>query len=1077
MRAIINLRLEREAGLSMITKKRSKRDVFRAVFGAFFVMIGLFAGVFGTVLTSNVVYADPETSETDTGNNENDGNNDNNEATEEAGNETNDGNAESNTVATNSCKDSLGEIGWLVCPTTGKVAEAVDWLYDKIEDVLKIEPVSTEDGSPIYEIWKYCLSLTNIVFIIFLLVVIYSQITGVGISNYGIKKALPKLIVTAILVNLSFLICSLAVDVSNIVGNGLRGVFTAVQESVVAGNAAGMTAETAIEAKIAYAKSYAEAAGGIGLAAIAGVVALETGAIWMLIPVVLGAIVAVVTGLITIALRQAVVALLIMIAPLAIVAYILPNTEKWFKKWKDLLIKMLVFYPMFSLLFGASSLAGFAIAASAKDGFGVLLGIAVQVFPLFFSWKLMQMSGTFLGTINAKMNGMAARPLAASRTWAGMRRAQTSAYFLQYGRTPFSQLRKRVDNKKELRKRHLESLQKIRQNEAEIYVQRKIGAGYDGTKAQGTEAFLKPNKYTRVAKDLSNSNLASETARMDTEHVISNYSNYFVSRDVRDKVKAATKAKDEAALENIRRTDAEYRRSMEGATNYLEYNRAQMTAENDAEADFNFMVGEYLNATINRDNGQMEKYRHYIESSAGGLGEIGQTRVLGKIIAKAASVESNQRRDINIIANKFPPDKRSFRNMTVGYYVDDDGYATDKEGNRIEEIRGWLLQNDPNKLVLWDQVDDNGPFFEWKDTNGNFVTKIYKSDKSAIKELLSNFDAPINDPINNLYGILAGIKEGDIKGTDERLKYIGLDAYRTTVGRALLSAPFKEKNAAFSPMVKEMVAKGYIQNYAQEYLAYLDSLNKATKPGAFNVQDSDAIDVFCAMMDPDRWEEIFPTELIRGYRNINGEPIYGIRRDENGNKVKVPAEEATREELMERVKEKYIIPAAHKITMMMSRQTPNTADNQKAGTVEKWKKLKEIFDTKWGGGVLDDDPYQQVDDMRKIARDVQQSLYTIDENGTRVQINRRGRQQGGGGRQGMPRHVNHHVVVEEMHINSNNDPDEFARNFAEYCDAYPELARAKRDFNDFVADRGYMVTEHELYEFAVELLDSYTNLD
>ena len=382
MRAIINLRLEREASLSMITKKRSKRDVFKAIFGAFFVMIGLFTGVFGIVLTSDTVYADPETSEINTDENENgendsenaeedgsetseintdenENNEDDSENAEEDGSEDNTNNNNNNDdggdskVNANACKDSLGEIGWLVCPTTGKIAEAADWLYDKIEDILMIEPVSTEDGSPIYEIWKYCLSLANIVFIIFLLVVIYSQITGMGVSNYGIKKALPKLIITAILVNLSFLICSLAVDLSNIIGNGLRGVFTAVQESVVASNAAGVTAENAIAAKIEYAKSYTVAAGGIGLAAIAGVVAVETGAIWMLIPVVLGAVVAVVTGLITIALRQAVVALLIMIAPLAIVAYILPNTEKWFKKWKDLLIKMLVFYPMFSLLFGA----------------------------------------------------------------------------------------------------------------------------------------------------------------------------------------------------------------------------------------------------------------------------------------------------------------------------------------------------------------------------------------------------------------------------------------------------------------------------------------------------------------------------------------------------------------------------------------------------------------------------------------------------------------------------------------------------------------------------------------------------
>ena len=54
-----------------------------------------------------------------------------------------------------SCNDSLGSLGWLVCPATGKISEAVEWLYDKIEETLVINPVSMEDGAPIYEIWKF----------------------------------------------------------------------------------------------------------------------------------------------------------------------------------------------------------------------------------------------------------------------------------------------------------------------------------------------------------------------------------------------------------------------------------------------------------------------------------------------------------------------------------------------------------------------------------------------------------------------------------------------------------------------------------------------------------------------------------------------------------------------------------------------------------------------------------------------------------------------------------------------------------------------------------------------------------
>lgn len=429
----------------MIAKKCFKNGLKQAFLRCVFAIIMIVTGfgvLAGGMITDNPVYAEPDiTTPTVINPNDNNTNNtDTNNTTTD--NDTNATTTTTNNTATTTnnndggsddCQDSLGAIGWLVCPTTGKIAEAVDWLYDKIENILVINPIESKDGSPIYEIWKYCRGITNIVFIIFLLVVIYSQITGVGISNYGLKKALPKLIVAAVLVNLSFLICQLGVDLSNVVGSSLRGVFTAVQESAIASME--ISPEAAESMNLAYSQLYGVLAGGSVLAIGAALISFETGAIWMLIPIVLGAIVAVASGLITIALRQAVVALLVMIAPLAIVANILPNTEKWFKKWKDLLIQMLIFYPMFSLLFGASSLAGFAIIASAKDAFWLILGLAVQVFPLFFSWSLMKMSGTVLGTINTKMRGLASRPLAGTRSWADSRRQATKAKHLASGRT------------------------------------------------------------------------------------------------------------------------------------------------------------------------------------------------------------------------------------------------------------------------------------------------------------------------------------------------------------------------------------------------------------------------------------------------------------------------------------------------------------------------------------------------------------------------------------------------------------------------------------------------------------------
>ena len=451
--------------------KNSRKKTFLK--GLFAVLLVVF-GFFGALTTPNTAFADPVNNETTTQQTEKKAEEakkaeeeEKKKAEEEKKKAEEEKKSEEEKKKDNeeNCYSALGEIGWLVCPGTGKIASAVDWLYKKIESVLQINPVKMEDGAPIYEIWKYCRAVTNIIFVIFLLVVIYSQITGVGISNYGLKKALPKLIIAAILVNLSFLICSLAVDVSNIIGNSLRGVFTAVEQSAVS------SMSISAEMKYKAVEVQQALAGGTTLLLGAGMIGFETGAIWMLIPVVLGAIVAVVTGLVTIALRQAVVMILIMVSPLAMVAYILPNTEQLFEKWKKLLTRMLVFYPLFSLLFGASSLAGFAIITGAKDGFGVLLGVAVQIFPLFFSWSLMKMSGTILGTINEKLRSIASKPVAASQNWANSRKELSRQKHLASNNvyTPSRYLTQYLSNRKIARETETAELAEVTKDRGMAY--------------------------------------------------------------------------------------------------------------------------------------------------------------------------------------------------------------------------------------------------------------------------------------------------------------------------------------------------------------------------------------------------------------------------------------------------------------------------------------------------------------------------------------------------------------------------------------------------------------------------------
>ncbi|MBQ3296830.1 hypothetical protein IJH01_01725 [Candidatus Saccharibacteria bacterium] len=492
----------------MIGKKRIKTRLGRGIFRLFFAIVAISGLTSSVMIPTGVAYADPVETTTETTET-------NETTTETIETTTTTGGTESTasgavTSTGDSCKETLGAIGWLVCPATGAIAGAVDFLYGLIQDILAVNPVEMKDGLPIYEIWKYFRGFANIVFIIFLIVVIYSQITGLGISNYGVKKALPKLIVVAVLVNLSFLLCSLAVDLSNIAGNSIRGVFTSVMNSTMANM---VTGASGTDIAVGNAEMFSAIAGGAALVIGGTVIAFETGAIWMLIPVVLGAIVAVVTGLITIALRQAVIVLLVMIAPLAVVAHMLPNTENLFTRWRKIFIQMLVFYPAFSLLFGASSLAGFAIIASATDGFGVLLGVAVQIFPLFFAWKLMQMSGTILGTINTKLRGYSSRTMMGGvGAWANSRRLATKQKSMATNRpiTPSLRLMQFATNRKVARDAEMMENVQIVKNRGLAY---RASRNYDKkgvpTK-QGIDAYenqAKNMEYQReIERDKNNMN-------------------------------------------------------------------------------------------------------------------------------------------------------------------------------------------------------------------------------------------------------------------------------------------------------------------------------------------------------------------------------------------------------------------------------------------------------------------------------------------------------------------------------------------------------------------------------------------
>ena len=250
-----------------------------------------------------------------------------------------------------SCSEQIGILSFIICPTTGLLAKGIDALYSTIENFLVIKPITTDNKSPIYIIWSYVRNIANIIFIIFLLLIVYSQVTGLGFSNYNIKKMLPKLIIAAILVNFSYLICQVLVDVSNIIGNAIKSFLEGIATAAIQSQ----HPEAKLDEPLNLYDIFLAIAGGTSLTVLGGVgiataVAASGGllsALFTLIPIVLAGFIAVVVGLITISLRQAVVILLTITSPLIFALYVLPNTHKYYLKWKSQPLASFLAFPRF----------------------------------------------------------------------------------------------------------------------------------------------------------------------------------------------------------------------------------------------------------------------------------------------------------------------------------------------------------------------------------------------------------------------------------------------------------------------------------------------------------------------------------------------------------------------------------------------------------------------------------------------------------------------------------------------------------------------------------------------------------
>lgn len=405
-----------------------------------------------------------------------------------------------------------GSLGWIVCPILDWMQSAAEGAYNSyVKPNLEVQSdlFGENNGSnPTQDAWTIFQGFANVCFIILFLVVIFSQLTGVGIDNYGIKKLLPKLIVVAVLVNLSYLICLLCVDLSNILGNAFQSLFNGLGVDVSEvtftdydGNAHAIGATT------------------ITAVALVGVLLLTGYAIWQnpallltLLVGVLGVLISIFFLFVLLAARKAAIVVLTVVSPVAFVCYLLPNTKKLFDRWLQLWKAMLLLYPICGLLIGGGDFVSRLLLVTLNTGegedfFGTFTAMIVGIIPIFFIPTVLKSAFAAMGTIGSKIAGFGTNARGAATKW--MRNREEYKGLQERGAERRARIRAGVD--REGRERDLNGFQ------------RAIRGGRKGL-SRSRMQYAKNLEGRNREEDITTgtgfaASLASAEARADTQRV------------------------------------------------------------------------------------------------------------------------------------------------------------------------------------------------------------------------------------------------------------------------------------------------------------------------------------------------------------------------------------------------------------------------------------------------------------------------------------------------------------------------------------------------------------------------------
>lgn len=298
-----------------------------------------------------------------------------------------------------------GNLAWMTCPISMEIADFISQTLTPLINSLLFVSTDNTFTPEFKKAWDSFRNIGIALIVIAGLIMVISQAFGLDILDaYTIKKLMPRLAVALVFMALSWPLLRLGIGFVNDLGiwahdliispfksnnigydglsedstgsGGLSFLNKVVETMVVVAGATGVYINGAI----------------LGFAGILSLLGTTTLALFI--------------GWLVLAIRQTVIVAAVIMAPLAIAAYVLPGTQKIWKFWKDALITSLVMFPIVMGFIGAGEALSRIMTEhpGTNSQFTNIQAFLVLIAPYFMLPFAFKLAGGLIATVFSMAN-------------------------------------------------------------------------------------------------------------------------------------------------------------------------------------------------------------------------------------------------------------------------------------------------------------------------------------------------------------------------------------------------------------------------------------------------------------------------------------------------------------------------------------------------------------------------------------------------------------------------------------------------------------------------------------------------